>query len=111
LTIDVEFRCCYTDINANVCKQDFEMTKANGDPAPARPAARGALWAAGILFLVFAVNIVVGKIAVLGGATVVPGLGDVGEFLVLFAAVVLFMIGCLAREKAADSNQQRQSVD
>ncbi len=72
---------------------------------------RYALLGAGILFVVFAVNIVVGKVAVLGGATTVPGLGDVGEFLVLFAAVILFMIGCLAREAAAKSNQQRQDVD
>ena len=72
---------------------------------------RNALIAAGVLFAVFAVNIVVGKVAVLGGATTVPGLGDVGEFLVLFAAVILFMIGCLAREAAADSNQKRRNVD
>ncbi len=63
---------------------------------------RGALIGAGVLFAVFTVNIVVGKIAVLGGATTVPGLGDVGEFLVLFAAVVLFIAACLARERAQD---------
>ncbi len=72
---------------------------------------RYALLGAGVLFAVFAVNIVVGKVAVLGGATTVPGLGDVGEFLVLFAAVISFMIGCLAREAAADSNQKTQDVD
>ncbi len=63
---------------------------------------RNALILAGVLFAVFTVNIVVGKIAVLGGATTVPGLGDVGEFLVLFAAVVLFIAACLARERAQD---------
>ena len=72
---------------------------------------RHALLGAGVLFAVFIVNIVVGKVAVLGGATTVPGLGDIGEFLVLFAAVILFMIGCLAREAAADSNQETQDVD
>ena len=66
-------------------------------------ASRGTLLAAAILFLVFIANVVVGKIAVLGGATVVPGLGDVGEFLVLFAAVVLFIVACLTRERAEDS--------
>ncbi len=60
------------------------------------------LLAAAVLFLVFVANIVIGKIAVLGGATVVPGLGDVGEFLVLFAAVVLFIAACLTRERAED---------
>ena len=63
---------------------------------------RNALLAAAMLFAVFAANIVIGKIAVLGGATTVPGLGDVGEFLVLFAAVVLFIAACLARERAKD---------
>ncbi len=72
---------------------------------------RHALLGAGVLFAVFIVNIVVGKVAVLGGATTVPGLGDIGEFLVLFVAVILFMIGCLAREAAADSNQETQDVD
>ena len=66
--------------------------------------ARFALWGAGILFVIFAANIVIGKIAILGGATTVPGLGDVGEFLVLFAAVVLFIAACVARERAEDPN-------
>ncbi len=61
-----------------------------------------ALVGAGVLFAVFAANIVIGKIAVLGGATTVPGLGDVGEFLVLFASVALFIAACLARERAQD---------
>ena len=67
--------------------------------------ARMALIAAGLLFVVFIANIVIGKIAVVGGATTVPGLGDVGEFLVLFAAVVLFIAACLARERA--QNQEK----
>ncbi len=67
---------------------------------------RNALIGAGALFAVFAVNIVVGKVAVLGGATTVPGLGDVGEFLVLFAAVVLFIAACLARERAQDQQNK-----
>ena len=65
---------------------------------------RTTLLGAGALFAVFAGNIVIGKIAVLYGATTVPGLGDVGEFLVLFAAVVLFIVACLARERAKDQN-------
>ena len=65
---------------------------------------RNALIGAGLLFAVFIVNIVIGKVAVLGGATTVPGLGDVGEFLVLFAAVVLFIAACLVRERAQDRN-------
>ena len=68
---------------------------------------RNALIGAGLLFVVFIVNIVIGKVAVLGGATTVPGLGDVGEFLVLFAAVVLFIAACLVRER----NQNREDND
>ena len=66
-----------------------------------------ALIGAGLLFAVFIANIVIGKIAVLGGATTVPGLGDIGEFLVLFAAVVLFIVACLARERAQDQENNR----
>lgn len=69
-------------------------------------AGRKALLGAGFLFAIFVVNIVVGKIAVLSGATTVPGLGDVGEFLVLFAAMVLFIAACLARERAQDQQNK-----
>ncbi len=61
------------------------------------------------LFLVFAANVVIGKIAVMGGATTVPGLGDVGEFLVLFAAVVFFIAACLARERAENQENDNQT--
>ena len=70
----------------------------------AKPAA---LIGAGVLFAIFCANIAVGKIAVLGGATQVPGFGDVGEFLVLFVAVVLFIIGCLSQEKAAQPSKPK----
>lgn len=71
---------------------------------------RAALWGAAICFLVFLANIVIGKVAVLQGATTVPGLGDVGEFLVLFAAVMLFIAACLARERAQDRDQNDQTI-
>lgn len=85
------------------------MAETNGDAPTGRGAGRGTLLAAGVLFLVFVANIVIGKIAVLRGATVVPGLGDVGEFLVLFAAVVLFIVACLSRERAADARKSNAS--
>ncbi len=81
------------------------MSEGNKKPPALSRTGRGALLAAAILFLIFVANIVIGKIAVLGGATVVPGLGDVGEFLVLFAAVVLFIAACLTRERAEDSRK------
>ena len=76
------------------------MNEANKEPPAVGGSGRRALLAAAILFLVFVANIVIGKIAIVGGATTAPGLGDVGEFLVLFAAVVLFIAACLARERA-----------
>ncbi|MEM7224360.1 MAG: hypothetical protein AAF495_15375 [Pseudomonadota bacterium] len=68
-----------------------------------------ALFGAGILFAVFVGNIVVGKIAVLDGATTVPGLGDVGEFLTLFGAVVLFIVACLNYERAQREKDQNKN--
>ena len=69
------------------------------------------LLAAVVLFAVFIANVVIGKIAILGGATTVPGLGDVGEFLVLFAAVVLFIAVCLRREAAAEREVKNNSKE
>ena len=85
------------------------MAETNGDAPAGRGTGRWTLLAAGALFLVFVANIVIGKIAVLSGATVVPGLGDVGEFLVLFAAVVLFIVTCLSRERIADAQKSNAS--
>lgn len=52
-------------------------------------------------FLAYAANIVIGKIAMSQGATTLPGVGDVGEFLILFVSVVLFIAAYLARERAS----------
>lgn len=57
------------------------------------------MYASIAVFLVFAANIVIGKVAIVQGATSTPGLGDVGEFLTLFVAVVLFIAACLAHER------------
>ncbi|MBC6416391.1 MAG: hypothetical protein GDA47_00970 [Rhodospirillales bacterium] len=67
--------------------------------------------AAGLLFLAFLVNLVVAKLAILGGATQTPGLSDVGEFLVLLTAVLLFIIGCLNREAANPQQQMPTGED
>ena len=72
---------------------------------------RVALWLALGLFVVFIINVVAGKIAVLGGATTLPGLGDVGEFLVLFVAVLLFIVACLARETAATDSENQNGTN
>lgn len=72
-------------------------------PRGAKPG-RMFLLAALVFFLGFAANIVIGKIAILQGATETPGLGDVGEFLTLFVAVALFIAACLVRERARAEN-------
>jgi hypothetical protein len=53
----------------------------------------------------FVANIIIGKISVMQGATQAMGIGDVGEFLILFVAVVLFIAACLARERAATAEK------
>ncbi len=71
----------------------------------------GVLALAGLLFVGFLINLVVGKIAIMNGATQAPGLGDVGEFLLLFVAVLLFIVGCLQRETARDRAQQADKTN
>ena len=66
-----------------------------------RKPVRGLLIASLIIFLIYCANIIVSKIATSQGATSTPGMNDVGEFLTLFVAVVLFIAACLARERAA----------
>ena len=81
------------------------MSGDNNKHTASAPAGRGALISAIILFLAFVANIVIGKVAVVQGATEAPGIGDVGEFLVLFAAVALFIAACLARERQETQNE------
>lgn len=70
---------------------------------------RGLMLASLLVFLVFAGNIVIGKVATLQGATTAPGLGDVGEFLTLFVAVVLFIAACLTRERAENATSDQET--
>ena len=56
------------------------------------------LVAAGGLFGLFVLDVLVGKVALQNGSEPFLKLGDVGEFLVLLAAVVLFIIEVLLRE-------------
>ena len=70
----------------------------------ARPG-RTLLLASTVVFLLLVANIIVGKISILSGATSAPGVGDVGEFVTLFIAVVLFIAACLARERHSQDPQ------
>ena len=60
-----------------------------------------AIYVAAGLFAVFSVNVLLGAIS--GSAF----LNDIGEMLVLFAASIAFVVGILAREKAAKTNQSK----
>ena len=66
---------------------------------------KGFLIASLAFAIVFVANIIIGKISIMQGATEAMGIGDVGEFLVLFVAVVLFIAACLARERATTADE------
>ncbi len=53
-----------------------------------------------VLSGLFVLNVLVGKISILLGATTPVHAGDVAEFLVLLAAVVCFVVAALDREAA-----------
>lgn len=74
--------------------------KDGGQKGGGRKAGRGFMLAALVFFLIFAGNIIIGKVSVVMGATNAVGFGDVAEFLILFAAVAMFIGACLARERA-----------
>lgn len=87
------------------------MTKnaARDGSKPSGKPGRVLLLASLAFFLICVANIVIGKIAIMGGATTAPGLSDVGEFLTLFVAVVLFIFACLTRERAENQAQTKSS--
>ena len=93
-------------------KRESPMGQAmdDGEKAVTRgPLGRWSLWAAVLLGLCFVANVAVGKVAFLRGATSHPGLGDVGEFILLFIAVFFFIVACLTREPAAAGESRTKS--
>jgi hypothetical protein len=56
------------------------------------------LVSSGSLFGLFVLDVLVGKVALQNGTEPFMKLGDVGEFLALLAAVILFVIEVLRRE-------------
>jgi len=62
---------------------------------------RSDIWflvSAGVLFGLFLLNIILGKAALVFDMEPILTIGDVGEFLVLLAAVICFVILVLHRE-------------
>jgi uncharacterized membrane protein (DUF106 family) len=60
------------------------------------------LVAAGIVFSILVADILVAKIQVMMGVIIPVHIGDTGQFLVLLAAVILFVIGAIFREELID---------
>lgn len=66
------------------------------------PFARLSLVVSAVLFALFVLNVVVGRVLVNTGRLDGTGISGVVEFLLLFTAVVTFTISVLAHERAAD---------
>ena len=60
----------------------------------------------GLLFALYCVDVAVGKMALGTGEPPLFSLGDVGEFLVLFAAVLCFVVTMLEREADREAEVQ-----
>ncbi len=74
---------------------------------------RSDIWflvSAGVLFGLFLLNIFLGKAALVFGMEPVLTVGDVGEFLLLLAAVICFMIEVL-RQESQRSGTKTQSAN
>ena len=68
------------------------------------------LVSAAILFGLFLLNIFLGKAVLVFGMDPVLTVGDVGEFLILLAAVICFMIEVL-RQESQRSDEKPQSAN
>ena len=71
------------------------------------------LVSAGILFLLFLLNIFLGKAALVFNMEPIFTVGDVGEFLILLAAVICFMIEVLRLEsqKSGDKTKSANAAE
>jgi hypothetical protein len=61
-------------------------------------------------FFAYAVNVLIGK-AVVSLHWTAPRLGDVAEFLVVVAGVVLFVFALITDESASESSAQLTTID
>ena len=68
------------------------------------------LVSAGILFGLFLLNIFLGKAALVFGMEPVLTVGDVGEFLILLAAVICFMIEVLRLESQKSGDKTTSAI-
>jgi hypothetical protein len=66
--------------------------------APAPRAARRAYAVSATLLAIYAVDVLAGKAAALAGIVLPWRLGDVGEFLVVLAMTIAFVVGLMCSE-------------
>jgi len=74
------------------------------------PAARVCFRVAAALLILYVIDVLVGKAAVLLQFSVPWRLGNVGEFVVVLAAVIFFVAGVLVIEARNDSQQWRHPL-
>ena len=80
-------------------------------PSVARPpAARICFRVAASLLIIYVVDVLVGKAAVLLQFSVPWRLGNIGEFVVVLAAVIFFVAGVLVIEARSDPQQRRHPI-
>ena len=60
----------------------------------------GSMWliGSGLLFGLYCLNVILGKLATGTGEGPIFSMGDVGEFMVLFASVICLIVTMLQRE-------------
>ncbi len=61
-----------------------------------------------ILFTLFVINVIAGKIILIFDVKQFSVIGDVGEFLILFVTVIFFMFAVLLEEKRSDVKENRE---
>ena len=74
------------------------------------PVARICFRLAATLLILYVVDVLVGKAAVLLQFSVPWRLGNIGEFVVVLAAVIFFVAGVLVIEARNDSQQWRHPI-
>lgn len=72
----------------------------SGDRAPKNAGGRWALRASAGFFCLYALNVLSGKLSTVSDIQIPINLGDVGEFVALFAAAICFVVATLGREAA-----------
>lgn len=75
-------------------------TGRSREKPPGQRGGRWALWASAGFFGLYVVNVLSGKISSVTDIQNLINLGDVGEFVTLFAAAICFVVATLRREAA-----------